>query len=282
MAAGSDYAGAAACQKCHPAEFADQEQSAHSSALAPSTPQQPGEWAFGAGRQATTFVKRQDADNYLELGETWYRQTKGFGLTPGHQNKEGVLYRTFDPSAAILRCFSCHSTGPVELDATEAIVPHELGVRCEACHGPAAAHAGDPVTNRMRDPTKLTPNDLNGLCGECHRMPAIAGDSTDLQNPWNARHQPLMLAASACFRTGKLSCVTCHSPHAPLERKLSNYDHVCEHCHATVRHKERVAGTACAVCHMPRAQPLPNLSFANHRIAVYAESDAMKPISRPR
>ncbi len=271
--AASDYAGAAACQKCHPADFAAQSQSAHSSALARSNPSQPGEWAFGAGRQAITFVKRQDADRYLELGETWFRQIDGFSLTPGHRNPDGVLYRTFDPSAAILRCFSCHSTGPVSLDATEAIVPLELGVRCEACHGTAAAHAADPTGHAVRDPKRLTPDELNALCGECHRMPAAAGDSTDLHNPWNARHQPLMLAASACFRSGKLSCVTCHSPHAPLETNLAAYNKVCQNCHAQVHHNQPLNGQSCAGCHMPRARPLPNLSFANHRIAVYLPSD---------
>src|SRR5438309_965575 len=44
-----DYAGAAACAKCHPAQFAAQSRSAHAKALAPSKPPQSGLWAFGAG-----------------------------------------------------------------------------------------------------------------------------------------------------------------------------------------------------------------------------------------
>ena len=37
---------------------------------------------------------------------------------------------------------------------------------------------------------------------------------------------PPLLAASACFRKsgGRLTCLTCHSPHAAMERKPAAYD----------------------------------------------------------
>jgi hypothetical protein len=180
----------------------------------------------------------------------------------------------------MLRCFACHSTGLLSFAPDEAIVPHEPGVRCEACHGPAAAHARDPKLNPLPDPRRLSADELNRLCGECHRMPAAAGDATDLHNPWNARHQPLLLAASACFREskGRLSCVTCHSPHAPVERVAASYNAACEKCHRAPRHKAQVAGRACAECHMPQAKPGAYLSFTNHRIAIYG-TDPMTPVS---
>lgn len=279
MAAAPDYAGAAACRACHPAEYAEQSSSAHAHALDRSKPPQPGEWAFGAGEQAITFVSRVDADNYLELGKSWYRRLNGMALTPGHQNAGGVRYRIFDPSAAVLRCFACHSTGPISVDAQDTIVPRELGVRCEVCHGPSAEHVRDPKRSHPSNPRTLSADQLNDLCGACHRMPAAAGSATDLRNPWNARHQPLMLALSACFRKsgGRLTCFTCHAPHAPLEQKLAAYDAVCSNCHATPRHMRPIRGHACAECHMPAARPLPNLAFANHRIAIYAPADPMLP-----
>src|SRR5581483_815698 len=123
--------------------------------------------------------------------------------------------------------------------ADESIEPHESGVRCEACHGPGAAHAANPKEHAMPDPKRLSADDQNNLCGECHRMPSAAGDATNLHNPWNARHQPLMLAASACFRESKghLSCATCHPPHAPLETNLAAYDAACSACHHAPRHR---------------------------------------------
>ena len=275
----SEYAGAEACRKCHEAEFAAQSASAHAHALAKAKPGQPGEWAFGAGEQAITFVKRLDFDHYLEEGQSWYRRLHGYDRTPGARSVAGTKYRLFDPSAGMLRCFACHSTGPVSLAEDESIVPHELGVRCEACHGPAAAHVRDPAHVRPQTPGKLPGDRLNAFCGACHRMPAGAAETPDLREPWNSRHQPLMLAASACFKEskGRLTCLTCHSPHAPLEQKPAAYDRACAGCHAQPKHKQAVAGKACAECHMPQVKPQRHMAFANHRIAIYAPGDPLAP-----
>jgi hypothetical protein len=280
MASASDYVGAAACGKCHAAEFAAQTESGHARSLARSKAGQPGEWAFGAGAQAITFVRRLDAGNYLEEGQSWYARLNGYARTPGAASAAGTRYRLFDPAAGMLRCFSCHSTGPISLAADEAIVPHEFGVRCEACHGPGAAHARDPARTHMFNPGRLSAAELNELCGNCHRMPAGADDTPDLRNPWNARHQPLLLASSACFQRseGRLTCLTCHSPHAPLDRNLAAYDGACSQCHRAPRHSKPVAGRSCVGCHMPAVKPQPNLAFANHRIAVYAAADPVTPV----
>lgn len=280
LCAGTRYAGAEACRPCHPAEYAAQSASAHARSLAPSHAPQPGEWAFGAGSQAITFVRHRDPDTYLELGQSWYSKLNGFAATPGHPKGEDTPYRTFDPSAGIMRCFACHSTGPLRLADGQTIVPHEPGVRCEACHSAAGEHALDPARNSCENPGRYTADAINELCGECHRMPAGATETTDLRDPWNARHQPLMLAASACYRSsnGKLSCLTCHSPHAKVDRNPASYDVRCKTCHAAVKHAGTVAGKSCAECHMPAVRPQPHLEFANHRIAVYAASDPLTPV----
>uniref|UniRef100_Q01VN2 Cytochrome c-552/4 domain-containing protein n=1 Tax=Solibacter usitatus (strain Ellin6076) TaxID=234267 RepID=Q01VN2_SOLUE len=265
------FAGAAACRPCHAAIFAAQSSSEHARALARSSAAQPPEWAFGAGVQAITFVRRLDAGYYLEEGRSWYREPDTFDITPGHRSAAGVRYRIFDPSAGILRCFACHSTGPVALDAGESIKPAELGVRCEACHGPAADHVRDPARVKPRNPGKITAGGLNQFCGDCHRKPAAPDETPNLADPWNARHQPLMLAASKCFKAsqGKLSCLTCHSPHAPLEQKAAAYDGACTKCHPAARHTQAVGGRACAECHMPAVAAQSHLSFSTHRIAIY-------------
>jgi Zn finger protein HypA/HybF involved in hydrogenase expression len=282
--AATDYAGAGACAKCHPAESRLQASSAHARSLAPSNVEQPGQWAFGAGRQAITFVRRLDPENYLEEGQTWYRRINGFAPTPGAASGAGTRYRVFDPDAGILRCFACHSTGALAVGADGAIVPQENGVRCEACHGAAAGHAGDPAASRPFNPGRLPAGELNTFCGNCHRMPAGPEDTPDLRNPWNARHQPLLLGASACFlqSKGRLSCLTCHSAHGPVERRLAAYDATCSKCHGAVRHAQAVAGRACAGCHMPSVKVGGQLAFANHRIAVYGMGDALTPVVRRR
>lgn len=280
------YSGAQSCQPCHRAEYEAQSASAHARSLAPVkahdgvAPPQPAEWAFGAGSQAVTFVHHRDPETYIELGQSWYSRLRGFAATPGHPKAEDTPYPTFAPSAGIMRCFACHSTGPLTLAAGDAIVPHELGVRCEACHSAAADHVKEPARHIPENPGRYTADAINQLCGECHRMPAGATETTDLRDPWNARHQPLTLAASVCYRSsnGRLSCLTCHSPHAAVERNLSSYDARCQSCHARVKHTRVVAGKACVECHMPSVRPTPQLVFANHRIGIYASSDPLTPV----
>ena len=281
LAAGTaEYAGSAACKTCHPTEYASQSTTGHAKALGRSKPGQPGEWAFGAGMQAITFVSRVDADHYLEHDQSWYTKLDRYGRTPGHTGHRGVRHRVFDPEAAIVRCFACHSTGSPSLADDGAVVPAEPGVRCEDCHGPAAAHVRDPARARPIHPGRLDGAALNELCGACHRAPS-ATSSPDLRDPWNARHQPLLLAASRCFRSsqGRLSCISCHSPHLPLETKPAGYDAACTKCHLAPGHRSAVRGVPCVVCHMPAVKPAEGLSFANHRIAIYRAGDPLAPVT---
>src|SRR4051794_21650807 len=84
------YAGSQSCSPCHSAEYAAQSASGHARSLARMStqskpqPQQPAEWAFGAGSQAVTFVHQRDPDTYVELGQSWYSKISGFAATPGH------------------------------------------------------------------------------------------------------------------------------------------------------------------------------------------------------
>ena len=276
----ADYAGAEACRPCHAANFTSQSSTSHAHALAPSSPPQPGDWAFGAGLQAITPVTRVGPDSYREDGLTWYRSLNGYAITLGQHDEKGVVFRTLDPAARILTCFACHSTGPLSLGKQEEVIPHELGVRCEVCHGPAATHVRDPSHSRLRTPAELTAVAMNRFCGQCHRTDSETGEElTDLRDPRNARDQPLRLAASACFLRGggRLNCVTCHPPHQQVDQNVSSYDVRCQSCHRKIVHRQQVAGQACVSCHMPRIPNGPYLTFANHRIATYSPGNPILP-----
>ena len=275
------YAGSEACRACHPSQFAAQSKTAHARALAAAAEGAPGQWAFGAGEQAITYVSQLDEEWYIEHGLSYYAKTKSMALTPGHTSPGGVRYRIFDPAADILHCFQCHSTGPLALGAGGKIQPSEPGVRCESCHGAGAAHVkASGARAAIQNPGRLTAAGLNQLCGSCHRKPPSALEDTDWTDAWNTRHQPVYFSQSACLRKsrGALSCVTCHPPHEPLSRVAADYGKRCAGCHAAVRHRSPLGAKSCIDCHMPAVRVRPELRFTNHWIGVYAKDAVLRPL----
>ena len=257
---------------------------------------QPVTWAFGSGYQAVTFVSHLNANEYLEHHLSYYSRNAQLGLTPGHYEQPintleqslGVRYRTFSPQSEIMRCFRCHSTGPLQLTGDFALQPSELGVRCESCHGPGADHAakaaaGDAPAARgaIGNPARLDANSLMSFCGQCHRPPTT--EAVDWQDPWNVRHQPVYITQSACFRESPagLTCMTCHDPHEPIRRDdPAYYDARCAQCHSTEQRPPSEACRSekgCASCHMPSVSPQSALTFHNHWIGIYG-ADLLRPL----
>lgn len=76
------------------------------------------------------------------------------------------------------RCLACHSTG-FDLDAANSLdrtaaeyslesITAELGVGCEACHGPASDHISAPSKDNIANPANFTVAEQNDACGSCH------------------------------------------------------------------------------------------------------------------
>lgn len=261
----------------------------------------PVEWAFGAGEQAVTFVTRVREDWYLEHYYSYYPSLGSMAPTPGQEvlapktlaEAPGLMYKTLDPGTGIWGCFECHSTGPLSVDKGGVIQPFELGVRCEACHGPGDRHAEAVVSGQVDRARKLIQKPgrnpaagLNQFCGTCHRPPGGEGVQIDWNFPWNVRHQPPYFSQSACFQKsgGALSCLTCHDPHEPLRKHdPAYYDQKCLSCHkaGAARLPKEVCQTRqpadCADCHMPRVAPQPPLRFNNHWIGIYRGGAKLKP-----
>jgi tetratricopeptide (TPR) repeat protein len=276
----AQYAGSQACRSCHLHQFEQQSRSEHAHALALAPPGSPGHWAFGAGVKAITYVSQVSTEWYIEHGLSYYAATKSMALTPGHSNAEGMRYRTFDPGASILRCFRCHSTGPLRLAENWSVAPSELGVYCESCHGPGEVHvASRGKAGTIQNPGRFKAGELNMFCGTCHRKPPEEGEETDWSNSWNTRHQPDYLSQAVCFRksNGALSCLTCHDPHSPLARRAAEYNNRCATCHQSVRHRSDIVGQACVDCHMPQVAMSRQLSFTNHWIGIYAKGSSLIP-----
>ena len=126
----------------------------------------------------------------------------------------------------------------------------------------------------------MTAAQLNDHCGQCHRMPPAQGVATNFENPWNVRHQPVYFSQSACFlkSEGKLSCLSCHNPHADTKPAA---DATCATCHAKPKHAARVSNGSCVFCHMPLVKPSPLLAFTNHWIGVYRLTGPGANLLRP-
>ncbi len=256
------------------------------------------EWAFGAGEQAVTFVGQVDEDRYVEHHFSYYVANGSLGTTPGHRDVPargaeealGVYYETFGPRPSIMRCFQCHSTGPLALGDGSALQPHELGVRCEACHGPGRQHVEaiasghlEQATAAIRNPARLSGEELLQFCGGCHRPPASSGLVIDWSDPWNVRHQPVYLSRSACRQAGDqpLACMRCHDPHGPLSPETARESRRCLECHEDRLPPASVclqaAGRTCSSCHMPPVMPQDELRFTNHWIGIYDADNPLRP-----
>ena len=253
--------------------------------FARSSRTQPGEWAFGAGDQAITFVSRVDAGHYREEGRSWYRQTNGFGPTPGAATPAGTTYRIFDPSArhSEVLFLPLHRTAhagcgrvaraPRVGSAVRRLPRPRGGARPVA--GRRASAKSAAASRPRASTTSAVPATECRCVGMKHSIFATRGMcATSL----------LLLAASACFREsrGRLSCLTCHSPHAQIEAEPAAYDAACASAMLRRSTRSRCGARTCAGCHMPRVRPTPYLSFSNHRIAIYSASDPLLPVRAAR
>lgn len=253
----------------------------------------PAEWAFGAGKHAVTFLGKVSTEYYLEISLSYFAGGGVMDLTPRHDvlpsrtlhEAMGQAIRTRTGGTV---CFGCHSTGPVSVSPDGEIGVTERGVRCEACHGPGAAHREAAVARDLEESRKRIgkpPRDgpgSNEFCGRCHRVTENLRE-VDWSSPWSVRHQPPYLGRSACFRAsgGRLGCLTCHDPHgAPEARDAEYYRRRCLMCHGSEgRRPKATCGPECVGCHMPAVGAGPHLRFVNHWIGVYGE-DKLRPRDR--
>jgi len=124
----------------------------------------------------------------LFLGARAVLVPEGFGVL-GHY-RVGALADNAGRSVTFggeATCLTCHEDGRTG--------GAHAGVRCEACHGPLAAHAADPSTVSASRPEPKT------LCRVCHEQ--TVGRPRDFPQVRSEDH------------SGGASCADCHKPHAP-------------------------------------------------------------------
>lgn len=328
-AARSDYAGTAACAECHSTLVEGQQQHAMAHSSMPVSeaeglkqaaifdngpyhysivPDKNGAtysvtngaqsfsapilWAFGSGKHGQSFLFENKGDLY-EARISYYRSL-GINITPDHptgvpSSLDDALGRKIDKEEAP-KCLGCHATAAVtngKLDSAKMI----LGVSCEACHGPGAAHvalarAGTTNPGMIENPGRLDPVTSVDFCGSCHRTWWDI-DELGYHGLRNVRFAAYRLVTSRCWGKGdsRITCVACHDPHKPLVTELSAYDEKCLSCHVksaslktTADHPGRgcpVSAGNCASCHMPTYQlPQMHSPFTDHRIRIVRDTKA--------
>ena len=256
-------------------------------------------WAYGVGVVGQAFVFLLQG-TYYEAEVAYYPELGRLDLVAGIPREvPATIQRAFGipllPTAA-QQCISCHTTAAVTENRlhTDSAMP---GDSCEACHGPGARHVAvmKTVANSAKripklifNPASLAPADLEDFCGACHRT-SLRVQAKGLHGLDTVHYEPYRLELSLCWiMSQQITCLTCHDPHKPLERKSSAYDDACIACHSqgtrtqvSARrgvHSGRVCPVArqdCATCHMPKCRlPLSPFSMSDHFIRIVSTNDA--------
>jgi DmsE family decaheme c-type cytochrome len=148
-------------------------------------------------------------------------------------------------------CITCHEEktkgyhGSAHNRAQNPRTP-AAGKGCESCHGPGQAHVeGGGDKTKIKNPASMTPSESNEACTTCHNR--------SNHSEWDgSKHE-----------ARNVSCVTCHSVHAPksekAQLKTETQQETCVQCHR--REVNKVHKTAhmpvregkleCSTCHNP-------------------------------
>ena len=173
-------------------------------------------------------------------------------------------------------CIRCHAVAGKTVGTPDYWLTSvaELGIACEACHGPAEAHVEfhrdgkvGPEPSSLINPSKCDPKVAGQICGQCHsdsdrsQMDEYhAGDdllktqrmydltTTKYQaNYWPDGTQRVggreytAMVKSACYLKGELHCLSCHSmhksdPNDQLAAKMESNE-ACLQCHDSYRNR---------------------------------------------
>ena len=143
------------------------------------------------------------------------------------------------PAAAFVgsvACKSCHAKVNdtwVESPHGKALLQDSLPQErkgCEACHGPASLHVGNPAGSKPAIPTAAEHAKTNALCGACHYQDKTLEEPVKWQNTNQATY------SRNTHSRKNMSCLSCHSGHPSGNDKslIKPVKDLCLGCHASV------------------------------------------------
>jgi hypothetical protein len=258
----------------------------------------PLEYALGSGKQGMTFIAIEGGDAVFEMRKSYVPRTHRWYTTPGQEENDALpdVIGKRHPGVLSRKCILCHTvTVPLDYLHPE---PRFMGVGCESCHGPGSLHIAAVNTRgatdlKMEELKKAGGKRINELCGDCHTTPE---EALRVAKPkrLSQRFMPYGLALSRCFRESgdRLTCITCHDPHANASTDNKTYEQICLNCHSQARalalastsahaaHLNSARNTVCPVnprtgcvgCHMPTRHVFPGnpvpIAMADHWIRI--------------
>jgi hypothetical protein len=247
------FVGSAACQECHPKEFALHRASRHAltlrpmrrpdlGALAPPTGPIPKttylllrdgdayrfaqsedrqeflplDLAFGSGKTGMTYVSVRNGASLVEARMTYFPHLRTWEITPGQELERDAKTGMLHQGDFPRRCLLCHA---VSLP-TNTLLPQPsfFGVGCESCHGPGGLHVAAMRSGRgdnlyMEKMHTWGAARINELCGNCHSS-AEQVVKMDSQADMTQRFQPYGLMRSDCYLRSQDS-LSCLRCHDP-------------------------------------------------------------------
>ena len=237
-----EYAGSQSCRACHPTAYASWHASYHRTMTQPATRESiaapwhgalPGgvtlRWdgerpeivrPLAAGGERVEPVVMTTGSHHMQI--FWTPSEQG-GALEAFEYAWLTTEQRFVPNAATLLrpdgddavytwnriCIRCHAVAgtPGWNESTHAVQSEvaELGIACEACHGPAAAHAGhhrNPLRRYLADdagppddivqPAALDARGSSEVCAQCHAITQFDDEAKWLaEGPRHAAGDPI-------------------------------------------------------------------------------------------
>ncbi len=269
------YIGSAECATCHKsthaALFAGWEKTAHRLAMVDAT-KKPN--AIVAKFDAKSPIKKQDIKYVMGRGKSYQNYLdKDLKVLPGQWSVTDQKWTKIEPVDGATKCVGCHVTN----FKPEGKKWTELGVGCEACHGPGGDHADSMDAADIKVLRAFDAGKLNMVCGQCHAVGTdptgkyafpttfLPGDDiaahVKLKDPGTAsQNRQYNDFITSTHAQGGMKCTTCHDPHGDKSKAVPQLtqpaDTQCMACHtATVKSikahaPDAPADATCATCHM--------------------------------
>jgi tetratricopeptide (TPR) repeat protein len=269
----------------------------------------PIRYLIGSGHFCRTYIV--ETDGFLQESPiTWYASKKKWDMSPGYDFPH---HWGFERGTQI-GCLSCHAGRLAQGDDTvHRFSFREQAIGCENCHGPGSLHAELHRAKKyvagtedltIVNPARLPRQYLEAVCAVCHRSgpgsvllrgrkitdyrPGMPLTDYRIDYRFDGGNEQMtvvghieQLRQSACYeKSGDLTCLTCHDPHANEKPKdpIGFYRQKCLDCHAhkgcKLQRAERLKkepADNCSACHMPRGDTdIPHVAFTHHRIGRHA------------